>query len=227
MFDFFLLPWSFGCTTTQTRESKPREWRVGGGMQTLVECATKKVPIIVISSYKEAEQNTCPSPEADAGTVIVPRSSALEGDVLVVIQVVFHETQRPSGATSHTHPHKQLDKPAPTFSKGQSVDVLWNRFIQPPNKKRFTLGPVSWAKSLVLAATCEHAYVFAKVCMHIQCQFYKAPHVIHTYTKRGEASVLQSMYIIISAEKNIAVYNISSGRVTLHFQHRVYTCWAL
>lgn len=43
----------------------------GGGMQTLVECATNKIPIIVISSYKETEQNTCPSPEADAGSAIL------------------------------------------------------------------------------------------------------------------------------------------------------------
>lgn len=125
---FFLLPWSFGCTTTQNEGVKTQ--RMGGWEDADSGWMCQKVPIIVISSYKETEQNTCPSPEADAGPAFLSlgplhsketfwlwfRLSSMKHKGLLVLRL--------------THPHKQLDKPAPTFSKGQSV------FIHPKHTKK-------------------------------------------------------------------------------------------
>lgn len=208
---------NFGCTTTQTRESKPREWVGCGGMQTLVECATKKVPLIVISSYKETEQNTCPSPEADAGTAVLSlgplrsketfwrwiRLSSMKHKGLLVLRLTHIHTNNWTSPRLH-------------FQKGQSVKILWNHFIHPKTKQTNKKKHVrTHFRSQKLGFSC---YMWTRVrsaCTY-SVSFTPAPHVIHTSTKRGEASVLQSMYIIISAEKKSAVYNISSGCMTLH-----------
>lgn len=172
------------------RESQNPENR-GWGCRLWLNVPPRKSPKLSFPGITDRQkhtkytQNTCPSPEADAGTAILSlgplhsketfwrwiRLSSMKHKGLLVLRLSHIHTN------NWTSPHLHFQRGSPLKYCG---------IILSTPKRKFTLG----AKSLVLAATCEHAYVFAKVCMHIQCQFYTSSSCYtHIHKARGGFSI--------------------------------------